>query len=59
MADFDNDGDRDLFIACGHIDDNVELYNDTTRYMARNILLRTTARGNSPMSRTPAAMGWR
>ena len=43
--DFDNDGRRDLFIACGHIDDNVELRDDTTSYLARCVLLRNTGEG--------------
>ncbi len=45
LVDFDNDGHRDLYIACGHIDDNVERYNDTTSYRARNILLRNQGDG--------------
>ncbi len=40
MVDFDNDGLRDLFIACGHLQDNVELVDSTTAYKCRNILLR-------------------
>lgn len=39
MIDFDNDGDRDLFIACGHLQDNVDLWDDSTHYLARNLLL--------------------
>jgi len=39
FADFDNDGDRDLFIACGHLQDNVELRDDTTEYLASNLLM--------------------
>jgi len=38
MADFDNDGDRDIFIACGHLHDNVELFDKVTAYHVRNIL---------------------
>ena len=45
LVDFDNDGDRDLFIACGHLQDNVELWDDTTSYEARNLLLENTGRG--------------
>ena len=44
-VDFDNDGDRDLYIACGHLQDNVELWDDTTSYEARNILLENTGSG--------------
>jgi len=45
FADFDNDADRDLLIACGHIQDNVERFDDTTSYHARNILLMNTGDG--------------
>lgn len=39
MVDLDNDGDLDLFVACGHLHDNVALFDRTTSYRARNILL--------------------
>ncbi|MDP6547116.1 MAG: CRTAC1 family protein [Phycisphaerae bacterium] len=45
MLDVDNDGDRDIFVACGHLDDNVEQFDDTTNYLARNILLLNTGAG--------------
>jgi enediyne biosynthesis protein E4 len=45
LVDFDNDGHRDLFIACGHLIDNVELFDDTTSYHARNLLLWNDGRG--------------
>ena len=45
LIDFDNDGHRDLFIACGHLQDNVDLWDDTTTYEARNILLANTGLG--------------
>jgi len=45
LVDFDNDGHRDLFIACGHLDDNVDKYTDTTSYFVRNLLLRNTGDG--------------
>src|SRR5438477_6567406 len=45
LVDFDNDGDRDLFIACGHLQDNVELWDDTTSYEAHNLLLENTGHG--------------
>ena len=38
-VDFNNDGHRDLYVACGHIQDNVDLRDDRTSYLARNILL--------------------
>ncbi len=39
LVDFDNDGDRDLFVACGHIQDNIERYDDTSTYHTKNVLL--------------------
>jgi hypothetical protein len=38
LVDFDNDGDRDIFIANGHLQDNVGLYDDSTAYEVRNIV---------------------
>ena len=45
LIDFDNDGDRDLFIACGHLQDNVGLNGGITAYQVRNILLENTGDG--------------
>ncbi len=45
LVDFDNDGDRDIFIACGHLQDNVHLYDDTSAYHVRNVLLMNTGSG--------------
>lgn len=45
LVDFDNDGDRDLFMACGHLQDNIDAYDDTTSYRARNVLLMNTGKG--------------
>lgn len=38
MIDFDNDGYRDLFIAAGHLHDNVERFDTTTTYHQRNLV---------------------
>jgi hypothetical protein len=45
LVDFDNDGDRDLFMACGHLYDNVDQFDDSTAYMVRNIMLMNTGDG--------------
>jgi hypothetical protein len=45
LVDFDNDGHRDLYVACGHLQDRVEEYDRTTSYHARNLLLRNTGQG--------------
>lgn len=39
LVDLDLDGDRDLFVACGHLDDHVESFDDTGIYRARNQVL--------------------
>jgi hypothetical protein len=43
--DFDCDSNRDIFIACGHLIDNVEKFDDTASYEARNIVQRNTGHG--------------
>jgi hypothetical protein len=45
MIDFDNDGFRDLFIAAGHLHDNVELFDTSTSYFQQNRLLRNLGTG--------------
>lgn len=45
IVDFDNDGYRDLFIACGHLQDRVDEYDPTTSYRAFNVLLRNLGDG--------------
>ncbi len=45
LVDFDNDGHRDIYIPCGHLYDNVDLFSDSTSYEVRNLLLRNTGRG--------------
>jgi enediyne biosynthesis protein E4 len=39
LVDFDNDGDRDLFIANGHIHDNLDEFDDNTSYRQLNQVL--------------------
>ena len=45
FVDFDNDGNRDLFIGCGDLDDNIQLRRDTTSYRLPPILMRNTGDG--------------
>jgi enediyne biosynthesis protein E4 len=45
LVDFDNDGHRDLFMACGHLQDNIHLFDRSTAYHARNILLANNGDG--------------
>lgn len=45
LMDFDNDGDRDLYIACGHLYDNVDLFSDATAHKVANILLLNNGAG--------------
>ncbi len=45
FVDFDNDGKRDIFIACGHLQDNIEQFDDASTYHQKNILLMNTGDG--------------
>jgi hypothetical protein len=45
FGDFDNDGFRDIFIGCGHLQDNVELYDNSTAFRVRNVVMWNTGRG--------------
>lgn len=45
LVDLDNDGDPDIFIACGHIYDNAERFDETASYFARNRVLMNTGKG--------------
>jgi len=45
FADFDNDGNRDIFVACGHFERNIRKIDDSTEYQVRNIMLRNTGKG--------------
>jgi enediyne biosynthesis protein E4 len=49
VVDFNNDGHRDIFIACGHLHDNVHLFDSTTLYECPSILLRNTGAKTGPM----------
>ncbi len=46
FADFDNDGDRDLFVAHGHIDPDVHRWDSTMAFRVRNMLLENSGDGN-------------
>jgi hypothetical protein len=45
FIDYDNDGARDIFMANGHIMDNIELYHAETRYAEPKLLYRNNGRG--------------
>ena len=45
FIDYDNDGARDIFMANGHILDNVELYHAETRYAEPKLVYRNNGRG--------------
>jgi hypothetical protein len=51
FVDFDNDGDRDIYIACGHFDP-VELMDDSTAQKVRDVVLENIGRRYRDVSST-------
>jgi hypothetical protein len=47
FLDFDNDGELDVFVATGHVLDNVELFDARTTYAQRNFLFRNNGPGSN------------
>jgi hypothetical protein len=45
FLDYDNDGARDLFVANGHVMDNIERYHPATTYAEPKQMFRNTGRG--------------
>ncbi|MCP4192424.1 MAG: CRTAC1 family protein [Planctomycetaceae bacterium] len=45
FVDFDNDGDRDLYIACGHLYDTVEEFDQSATYETPNLLFENQGEG--------------
>ena len=45
FMDYDNDGRRDLFMANGHVLDNIQLYHAETRYAEPKLMFRNTGSG--------------
>ena len=45
FLDYDNDGARDLFVANGHVLDNIERYRTNTRYREPKLMFRNIGRG--------------
>jgi hypothetical protein len=45
FMDYDNDGRRDLFMANGHVLDNIQLYHAETRYSEPKLMFRNTGSG--------------
>ncbi len=45
FMDYDNDGARDLFMANGHVLDNIERYHSNTRYAEPKLMFRNNGRG--------------
>ena len=44
-ADFDNDGDRDLFLACGHLQPHIDSFDKRTSYLQTNHLYENQGKG--------------
>jgi len=45
LVDFDNDGDRDVFVVNGHTEDNIDLRDQSTAYRVQDTVLMNTGDG--------------
>ncbi len=45
FIDYDNDGDQDLFVANGHLQDTIDSWDQTTNYRQRNMLFQNKGTG--------------
>jgi hypothetical protein len=45
FVDFDNDAHRDIFLGCGHLQDDIEQYTDRSSYAVRPVLFRNLGTG--------------
>lgn len=45
FMDYDNDGALDIFMACGHVLDNIHRYNSSVHYAEPKLMFRNTGRG--------------
>ena len=52
LVDFDNDGDRDIFVACGHLQPNIAKYDKRHSYAQLNCLFENTGNRYREVSRT-------
>ena len=50
FLDYDNDGNRDIFVAQGHVMDNIELTQPDVKYQEPLVLMRNTAQGFKDVS---------
>jgi hypothetical protein len=59
LIDFDNDGDRDLFTATGHLQDTIDRWDDTSPYETPNLVLENLGRGRFTDASSRAGDGLR
>ncbi len=57
LIDFDSDGDLDIFIANGHTEDNIHLWDDSTAYRCPNFLMLNDGTGRFSNISTTAGSG--
>ena len=45
IQDFNNNGHRDIFVACGHLQVHIDQFNDVSQYKTRNLIQMNTGDG--------------